>query len=405
MRREIDPMTHLQRFFRLFVFVLAALSLGLTIPAARAADSYEINAILSLTGDHAFIGAAQLQALQALQGYVNKTGGLGGRSLSVVALDDQSSTQVAVQLAQSLIGKHVQIIMGPSSPAGCAGVMPLVERDGPLLYCLANQGHPVTGGYSFLTLYSAEAQMGVPVRYFRERGLNRIAYIVSSAADGLDAEKALLGAAALPENKAIKIVAHEYFGATDLTVNAQMARIKAANPDALVAWAAGTSAGTLLHGAQDAGIDIPTVTSPGNLNAAFFKQYAPLLPHNLYFAAAPFYGANTLTDPATKAALAQLTTVLATVGAKPDQIEISAWDPGMLLVDALRKLGPDASAAKLRAYLVDLKGWVGANGPYDFRAVPQRGIGENNVIVVKWDAEHNAFNGVSKFGGAPLAGK
>jgi len=62
----------------------------------------------------------------------------------------------------------------------------------------------------------------------------------------------------------------------------------------------------------------------------------------------------------------------------------------------------DASAAKLRAYLVNLRGWVGANGPYDFRAAPQRGIGERNVVMVRWDAQRGAGAAVSKFGGAQL---
>ena len=51
----------------------------------------------------------------------------------------------------------------------------------------------------------------------------------------------------------------------------------------------------------------------------------------------------------------------------------------------LRKLGPDASAAKLHEYLVNLTGWTGVNGPYNFRANPQRGIGENNILMVKFD--------------------
>lgn len=387
--------------------ILAVLfvALSVRVPAAHAADKYEINAILSLTGDRAFIGTSQLQALNVLADHVNKTGGIRGRTLAFVAADDQSSPQVGVQLANGLISKRVPIIMGPSSPGGCAAIMPVVAQSGPLLYCLANQGDPPVGGYAFLTLYSADAQMGVPVRYFRERGWNRIAYIVSSVADGQDAERALLKAVALPDNKSLQIVAHEYFAPNDLSVSAQMARIKAAKPDVLIAWAAGTTVGTLLHGEKDAGLDLPTLTSPGNLTPAFFKQFSPLLPAELYFGAAPYYGADTLSDKATKTALGVLETTLATVGGKPDQLAISAWDPGSLLVEALRKLGPDASATDLRNYLINLKGWIGVNGPYDFRAIPQRGIGENNVIVVKYEVRKSTFSGVSKFGGAPLKDK
>jgi branched-chain amino acid transport system substrate-binding protein len=86
-------------------------------------------------------------------------------------------------------------------------------------------------------------------------------------------------------------------------------------------------------------------------------------------------------------------------------ISISAWDPAMLLVEALRALGPDATAAKIRDHLVHLKGWIGADGPYDFTAAPQRGIGENNVVMVHWNVEKSAGVAMSNFGGAPLSGK
>jgi branched-chain amino acid transport system substrate-binding protein len=243
------------------------------------------------------------------------------------------------------------------------------------------------------------------LRYFRERGLKKIAYIVATDAGGQAAEKAFLGAMDLPENKSLQIVTRQYFAMSDLNTTAQMARIKASNPDALLAWSTGSAAGTLFRSAHDAGIDLPTVTSPSNLNAAFFKQYGSLLPTNLYFAAVPYYATDAPTTQATKAALATMTSSLAAVGAKPDMIEISAWDPGLLVIDALRKLGADASAAKLRAYLVNLKGWTGTNGPYDFRADPQRGVGESNIVMVRWDAQRDAGVAVSRLGGAPLRGR
>ncbi len=395
----------MNRARRLAAIALCGVLLAATAPAARAADPYEINVILPLTGRVSFVGKTQLQALQALEGYVNKNGGIRGRPVSFVVADDQSNPQIALQLAQGLIAKHVPIILGPTAPDTCGAVTPLVVQGGPVMYCLAPAGHPPAGSYVFLTLFSTEAMASVVVRYLRERGLRKIAYIVSTDAPGLDAENAFLAAAAEPENATVQIVSRQHFAVSDINVAAQLARIKAANPDALIAWAAGTGGGTLFHGLHDAGMDLPTVGSPGNLNAAFFTQYGQYAPKNLYFAGAPYYGANAITDRTTKAALATMRNALAEVGAKPDLIEISSWDPGMLLIDALRKLGTDASAARLHEYLVNLRGWVGVNGPYDFRAVPQRGLGENTVVVVKWDPERNAASAVSTFGGAPLPGK
>ena len=172
--------------------LLAAIvaTLALAIPAAApAAAPYEINAILSLTGNIAFVGSTQRQALKALETHVNETGGIAGRPVSFIFADDQSSAQTAVQLAQELIAKNVPVILGSSGPAQCAAIAPLIAQNGPVLYCLANGGNPVPGGYEFLTLMSYESQLAVTVKYFRERGVKRLAYIFSTDAGGQGAEQ------------------------------------------------------------------------------------------------------------------------------------------------------------------------------------------------------------------------
>jgi branched-chain amino acid transport system substrate-binding protein len=393
------------RFERLATAVAVAALLAAAPPAARAADPYEINVLVGITGYTAFVGTEQLQALKALESYVNKTGGIRGRPLSFVVADDQSNPKVAVQLAQGLIAKHVPLILGPSGPDACAAITPLVVQSGPVLYCLSPTAQAQPGGYVFLTQFSGESGMAVDVRYLRERGLRKIAFIASTDATGQDAERALNAVLARPENATVQIVTRQHFGPGDLSIAAQMASIKAANPDALIAWSAGTPAGTLFRGLHDSGVDVPTVTSAANLNPLFFKQYGAFAPRDLYFNAVPYYGGGIVTNPPTKAALATITRELAAAGATPDQIEISSWDPAMVVVDALRKLGTGANAAQLRTYLLNLHGYAGVNGPYDFTRFPQRGLGENSALIVKWDTGRGAAVAVSRFGGEPLSAK
>ena len=370
----------------------------------RAAEPYEINTILSLTGNIAFVGQTQLKSLKAIETMVNADGGIKGRPLSFVVSDDESSPQTAVQLAHNLIAKNVPIILGSSSPNACGAIAPLVAANGPLLYCLANGGDPVIGGYEFLTSMSYDSQMAVAVRYFRERGWHKVATIFATDSGGQTSEKALQGALALPENKSVQVVTAQHFAPGDASVAAQMAVIKGANPDIVVAWATGGAAGTLFRGEKDLGIDLPTLSSPGNLTAAFLKQYAAVLPANLIFAAVPYYGGDA-DDDATKKAVADMAKALESSGAQPDMITISAWDPGLLLVTALRELGPNANATQLRDYFLKLKGWTGTNGPYDFTTDPQRGVGSGNVVMVRWDVPQGKAVALSKLGGAPLPNK
>lgn len=371
--------------------------------AAQAAEPYEINTILSLTGNIAFVGQTQLKSLKAIEAMVNADGGIRGRPISFVVADDASSPQTAVQLAQGLIAKNVPIILGSSSPNACGAIAPLLQQNGPLLYCLANGGIARPGSYEFFTEMSYDALMAVTTRYFRERGETRLATIFATDSGGQTSEKALQGALALPENKSMQLVTAQHFAPGDASVAAQMAVIKGTNPNALIAWATGGAAGNLMRGAKDIGLDVTTMTSPGNLTGAFFQQYGPVLPKDLIFPAVPYYASDAPTNPATKKAVAEMAKALASAGAQPDMITISAWDPALVLVSALRELGPDASAEKLRDYLLKLKGWTGANGPYDYVADPQRGVGGNNVVIVRWDAQRNSSVAASNFGGTPLS--
>jgi len=377
----------------------------LALPVARAAEPYAINTILSLTGNLAFVGSTQMKSLKAVEAQVNRDGGINGRPVSFVIADDTSSPQTAVQLAQGLIANNVPLILGSSSPNACGAIAPLIAQGGPVLYCLANGGAVVPGGYEFLTLMSYQSQMTVAMRYFRERGLHRLATIFSTDAGGQEAERALGGVLADPQNKSLELVAQQHFSPGDASASAQMAVIGGTKPDAMVAWATGGTAGTLFRGARDLGLDLPTLTSPGNLTAVFLKQYAAALPPELIFPAVSYYASEASTDAATRAAVATLTKALDGSGAAPDMLTISAWDPGMLLVDALRKLGTDTTAPKLRDYLLKLQGWTGADGIYDFVANPQRGIGSENIVMVRWDVQRGAGIAVSNLGGALLDNK
>ena len=54
---------------------------------------------------------------------------------------------------------------------------------------------------------------------------------------------------------------------------------------------------------------------------------------------------------------------------KPDNNVATAWDAGFIVVAALRKLGPTATAAQLREYIDNLTDFAGVDGMYDFKKI------------------------------------
>ena len=89
-------------------------------------------------------------------------------------------------------------------------------------------------------LVAAYDIVAAEVRYFHDRKLRRIAWVSTTDASGQDGEEGFDLALQRPENAGITVVDREHFAIPDLSVEAQMSRIKAANVDAIVTWAGRT---------------------------------------------------------------------------------------------------------------------------------------------------------------------
>src|ERR1700722_20053047 len=176
--------------------VIASLAIALFGPAriATAADPYEINVILSMTGAGTFIGQEQWQSMQIAETAINKAGGINGRPIKFVLKDDQSNPQNDIQFTQALIAAKAQVVIGPTLTASCNAIMPLVAQNGPVMYCLTAGARPEPRGFVFSTLTSTPDLITVAMRYFRQLGFKKMAYLVTTDASGQDAEQGILAA-------------------------------------------------------------------------------------------------------------------------------------------------------------------------------------------------------------------
>jgi branched-chain amino acid transport system substrate-binding protein len=383
----------------LFFLVAMLVAVPFRAPVLAQPAPYEINVILALTGAAAFIGTAELKALQLLEATTNKTGGIKGRPLKFVVVDDQSNPQVTLQLANQLIAKKIPVILGPTYTATCLAVGPLVAKTGPVDYCFSPSIAPAAGSYQYSSTVATRNDARALAHFYRDRGWTRIALITSTDASGQQFEQYFDDALALPENAALKAVTHEHFNPTDLNITAQAERIKAAGAQAMIGWTAGTPTGTLLRGIHEAGIDIPVACGNANMIYSQLAQYVAFLPKELYFSGRRSLVLDPSAPKNVKAVEAEYFDAFKAAGVKPNIAHTLAWDPALLVVDALKKLGPDTTAEQLNDYIQHLNGWTGINGVYDFRDGSQRGIGIDGVVIDRWDAAKEDFVAVSKPGG------
>ena len=391
------------RFVRTFSALAAVAALALTPLAARSAGPpIEVPVIVSLTGPAAFLGNTSRKSLEVLEKNVNDTGGISGRPLQFNFLDDGTNPQTTVQLANQIIATKTPIMIGSSLVATCHAIAPLFEKSGPVQYCLSPGCGTPKGGYSFAASYSTPDAFLTAVKYFHDRGLTRIALLEPTDATGQDGEHAFDAAMAL--YKDMTLVDREHFNPTDISVAAQISHVKAANPQVLFAWATGAPIATVLHGAIDAGLDIPIFTSHGNMTFLAMAQLSDLAPKaGLFFAAPRFIGHDTMSNGPAKAGVDTFIRLVSASGVKPDGGYSQAWDAGIVVVDALRHVGPNATPDQFRDYIEGLHGLAGSSAVLDFRDGSQRGIPASAIIIARWSPQVTNWTAVSEPGGKPLA--
>lgn len=380
--------------------LLGALSVCMVAvpPATGAPEPFEINAIISVTGAAAFVGRAEVRALSVAETVVDKSGGIAGRPVKFAISDDQSNPQVAVQLATGLLAKGVPVIVGPDLVANCEALLPLVKGKA-VEYCTSSGFHPEPHTFAYTQGVSTLDQLVFAVNYLRKTGARKIASLTSIDANGQDADRGIALALGRPENRDMSLVAAMHFSLSDLTVDAQMARIKASGAQAMINYNTGTPFGTVLHGYADLGMTIPLVTQPAALAFGVMRQYAQYLPKDLLITGligdAPQIAPR---GPVRNAADAFVAACKA-AGVDPDHPTALAWDPAMIVVAAFRKLGLDATGPQIDDFIANLHGWGGMNGEYDFRT-SMSGLTPYSIVMVRWDAEKGAFVALTRPGGA-----
>ena len=343
----------------------------------------------------------EVNALNVAEQVINKSGGVRGRPIKFQVYDDQSDPKVAVQLYNQLLAGGAPFFLGSSLSATCNATAALL-KDGPLQYCFSPGIRPAAGSYVYSAGVDVAALLSAGARYLRDRGLNRVAILTSTDATGQDADRAIDAVFSAPENRSLTIVAREHFNPADVNVAAQMARFKASGANVVIGWATGAPFGTILRGVRDEGLDLPVMSTPGNMLAIQLRQYASIMPKEFLFPnLRSFLQPDQTPRGPVRTALTRFYDAFKAAGLQPSG-EGQVWDPILILAGAIQKLGFDATAAQVRDYVNNLQGWTGINGQYDYHLYPQRGIGLDSVVVLRWDPAKEAGIPLSAPGGALL---
>ena len=371
-----------------------------SLPAQPA--TITIDAILPMTGQAAFPGMAESQTLAAFEKYFNARGGVHGQPIHFDIHDDQSTPQVALQLANAIAARKMPVILGSAFVGTCAPIGALVAASGPVQYCLTPAYTPPKDSYAFAATYGGNASMKAFLLYAKQRGFKRFAYIDATDASGIDTAAITNAMIKQPEMRGLELVAAESIGNADVSATAQIAKIKAARPDVLFTSANGTTFGIVMHAMSDVGLDVPVLTTTANANATQLRSLAAYVPKELYFNGFEYQLGEQNKDSQLREQGHAFADAFTQINVQPSALHALAWDPALIILNGYRQFGASITAQQLRTFILAQHHFAGINGYYDFSSGDQHGLGFDSVVMVGWDKDKQDFFAASSGGGTPL---
>ncbi|HZO95123.1 MAG TPA: amino acid ABC transporter substrate-binding protein [Candidatus Baltobacteraceae bacterium] len=206
--------------------------------SVRAADQKPIviGAAVSLTGAYADGGKYTLQGYELWVKQQNAHGGLLGRKLELKTYDDQSDASVGIRLYEKLVNEdHVDLLAGPYGSALTAPTSNVAARYKMVMFC-PEDAAPVTfdrgNRYIFQGLPQAVHYVDGVMAMAKARALKTVALV------GEDTPFPHAIGSAVPElakSDGMTVVLTEYYPHNTSDFSALVQKIKAANPDVLLA--------------------------------------------------------------------------------------------------------------------------------------------------------------------------
>lgn len=355
---------------------------------SQGAEPIKIGGIFSLTGPGAYIGVAQRNSVSIGIDEFNEKGGFKGRPVEMVLGDDESDpTEAVIVLKKMIEAQPIVALIGPTRTDTGMAVIPILEKEEIPAIMHAGGDMIVTPVRKWIFKSPARAadMMERNFLYFKKHNLTKIGLLHSSDGYGKDG-------AAIADRVASKygyeIIAKETFDIKDVDMTAQLTRIKAKGPQAIIIWTIGPPIGITVKNARALGIKAPIFLSAGSAEPLFFKLAGDAAEGTMIPTAKMVVGDQLPdTDIQKKGILEYVRKYEARFKETPGNMVCNGADATYVLLEAIKKAGPDR--AKIRDAIEGTRGHVGFGGIYNLSPEDHVGITADDLVLVR--AEKGKF--------------
>jgi len=345
-----------------------------TAPSAPGGGTAKIGIVSFLSGGGAAYGEAIKQGLDLAKDEINAKGKV---KLELVYEDSKGEKNDAINAANKLINKdNVVGIIGPTLSGEMFAVGPIVNQAGVPIMGTSTTAEGITDMGEYIFRNALPESLAIPnaVKKAKEKyNLKKVALMYSNnndfAVSGYKTfEKAV-------KDNGMEIVATETFADKDTDYSAQLTKIAALKPDAVMVSSLYQEAALVLKKAREIGLDVPFVGGNG-FNSPQLIKIAEKAAEGAIVASPWFPGKE---DPKVQKFV---TDFKAKYNKVPDQFSAQAYDALYIMAAALEKSGSVTDRKKLRDSLASIKDFQGVTGKFAFDK-KRNPIMDATVLIVK----------------------
>jgi branched-chain amino acid transport system substrate-binding protein len=342
-----------------------ALAAGLLAAGATQAADIKIGVAEALTGGAAQYGQSIRNGFQLAADEINAAGGVGGNKLALVIEDEQGKKEEAINAFKKLIFQDkVLMLFGPTLSNSAQAADPIAQAAKVVVFGTSNTADGITsiGDHVFRNSVTEADVLPVTIATaVKKANIKKVAVLYGNddvfTKSGYDNFKKAL------EAQKVTVTTTETFAKGDVDFKAQLTKIKATNPDAIVLSALLAEGAPIMVQARQLGLNLPIIGGNG-MNSVKVFDLAKGASDGLWI------GSPWSIENQSKENGAFIVAYTQKYKSAPDQFAAQAYDAMNIATAALKKLKLSGDLAKdrdaLRNALPEVK-WTGATGAFAFR--------------------------------------
>jgi branched-chain amino acid transport system substrate-binding protein len=370
---------------------LPALMIAAAFAGTAFAADIKLGAAEALTGPAAKYGVAIKNGFTLALDEINAKGGVNGNKLVLISEDEQGKKEDAINAFKKLIFQDkVLTLFGPTLSNSAFAADPIANAAKIVVFGTSNTAEGITamGPFTFRNSVMEADVLPITIRAAaRHFGIKKVAIVYGNddafTKNGYDVFKVSLAAQKIP------VTDTETYAKGDVDFKAQLTKIKATNPDAIVCSCLVEEAANIILQTRTLGMKQPFIGGNG-LNSPKLFEIAKDAGDDTII------GSPWSAENSAAANQAFIAAYKEKFNADPDQFSAQAYDAMYVTAAALKSVKLTGNLEKDRLTLRDALPAIklnGATGKFAFRRAPSKDGKESG-----YDADQEAIVNIAKHG-------